>query len=67
MRRFGHFNRLGNKSFKMKRRLESPVTDNIRHHVRRILKQHGYPPDLDSEATKLVWKQEAAFRAGWPR
>ncbi|QDS90936.1 hypothetical protein EC9_51540 [Rosistilla ulvae] len=67
MRRFGHFNRLGNKSFKMKRRLESAVTDNIRRHVLRILKQHGYPPDLDSEATKLVLEQAGALWAGWPR
>ncbi|WP_218934416.1 type I restriction enzyme endonuclease domain-containing protein [Rosistilla ulvae] len=51
----------------MKRRLESAVTDNIRRHVLRILKQHGYPPDLDSEATKLVLEQAGALWAGWPR
>ena len=37
----------------------------IRTMVRRILKKHGYPPDLQEEATKLVLEQAEALCADW--
>jgi len=37
----------------------------IRVIVRRILKKHGYPPDLQAEATKLVLEQAAVLCDGW--
>jgi type I restriction enzyme R subunit len=30
---------------------------NIKVLVKRILRKHGYPPDLQDEATKLVFQQ----------
>jgi type I restriction enzyme R subunit len=33
--------------------------------VRRILKKHGYPPDLEAEATKLVLEQAEVLCADW--
>jgi type I restriction enzyme R subunit len=33
--------------------------------VRRILRKHGYPPDLQEEATKLVLQQAEVLCAGW--
>jgi hypothetical protein len=33
--------------------------------VRRILRKHGYPPDLQDEATKLVLAQAELLCAGW--
>ena len=37
----------------------------IRVMVRRILRRHGYPPDLQAEATKLVLEQPEALCAEW--
>jgi len=37
----------------------------IRVLVRRILRKHGYPPDLEAEATKLVLEQAAALCQDW--
>ena len=37
----------------------------IRVMVRRILRKHGYPPDLQAEATKLVLEQAAELCQGW--
>ena len=37
----------------------------IRVMVRRILRQHGYPPDLQAEATKLVLEQAEVLCADW--
>ncbi len=37
----------------------------IRVMVRRILKKHGYPPDLQDEATKLVLEQSEVLCADW--
>ncbi|MCR9291857.1 MAG: type I restriction endonuclease subunit R [bacterium] len=37
----------------------------IRTMVRRILRRHGYPPDLREEATKLVLEQAEALCAEW--
>lgn len=33
--------------------------------VRRILRKHGYPPDLEEEATKTVLAQAELLCAGW--
>lgn len=33
--------------------------------VRRILKKHGYPPDLQDETAQLVLKQAEVSCAGW--
>ena len=37
----------------------------IRVMVRRILRKHGYPPDLQAEATKTVLEQAEALCAEW--
>ena len=37
----------------------------IRVMVRRILRRHGYPPDLQESATKLVLEQAEALCAEW--
>ena len=37
----------------------------IRVMVRRILRKHGYPPDLQPEATKLVLEQAEVLCADW--
>ncbi|MGH7995016.1 MAG: type I restriction endonuclease subunit R [Opitutaceae bacterium] len=37
----------------------------IRVMVRRILRKHGYPPDLQEEATKTVLQQAELLCAGW--
>ena len=37
----------------------------IRVMVQRILRRHGYPPDLQAEATKLVLEQAEALCAEW--
>ena len=33
--------------------------------VKRILRKHGYPPDLEEEATKTVLAQAELFCAEW--
>ena len=37
----------------------------IRVMVRRILKKHGYPPDLREEATRTVLEQAELLWADW--
>jgi type I restriction enzyme R subunit len=37
----------------------------IRVLVKRILNKHGYPPDLQAEATKLVLEQAAVLCDSW--
>jgi type I restriction enzyme R subunit len=37
----------------------------IRVRVRRILKKHGYPPDLQDEATRLVLEQAEVLCSDW--
>jgi type I restriction enzyme R subunit len=37
----------------------------IRVMVRRILRKHGYPPDLQEEATKTELEQAEALCAEW--
>ncbi|MDZ4687775.1 MAG: DUF3387 domain-containing protein [Planctomycetaceae bacterium] len=37
----------------------------IRTMIRRILKKHGYPPDLEAAATKLVLEQAEVLCADW--
>ena len=37
----------------------------IRVMVRRILRKHGYPPDLQEEATKTVLAQAELLCADW--
>ena len=37
----------------------------IRVMVRRILRKHGYPPDLQAEATRTVLEQAEALCADW--
>jgi len=33
--------------------------------VKRILRKHGYPPDLEEEATKLVLQQAESLCSDW--
>lgn len=35
--------------------------ENMRVAIKRILNLHGYPPDLESEAVKMVLKQAEAL------
>ncbi len=37
----------------------------IRVIARRILKKHGYPLDLQDDATKLVWEQAEILCVDW--
>ncbi len=37
----------------------------IRVMARRILRKHGYPPDLQAEATKTVLEQAEVLCADW--
>ena len=37
----------------------------IRLIVKKILKQHGYPPDLEARATATVLEQAELLAAGW--
>ncbi|MAU44481.1 MAG: DEAD/DEAH box helicase [Yangia sp.] len=41
------------------------VRAKMRIAVKRILKRHGYPPDLASEAVKLVLRQAEALAVSW--
>ena len=45
--------------------IREPARAKIRVMVRRILRRHGYPPDLEAEATKLVLEQAEALCAEW--
>lgn len=45
--------------------LRESVRAQIRVMVRRILRKHGYPPDLQAKATKTVLEQAELLSAGW--
>ena len=38
---------------------------NLRRHVRRILRRHGYPPDKQEQATRTVLEQAEVLSEGW--
>jgi type I restriction enzyme R subunit len=44
---------------------EGARVDGERVLVKRILRKHGYPPDLQDEATKLVLQQAELLCAEW--
>ena len=41
------------------------VRANLRRRVRRILRQHGYPPDKQEKATRTVLEHAEILSAGW--
>ena len=41
------------------------VRANLRRLVKRVLRNHGYPPDKQEAATRTVLEQAAALSAGW--
>ena len=45
--------------------LRENVRANLRRHVRRILRLHGYPPDKQEQATITVLEQAEVFSEGW--
>ena len=45
--------------------LREQVRAQIRVMVKRILREYGYPPDLQQAATELVIKQAEALCGGW--
>jgi type I restriction enzyme R subunit len=45
--------------------IKETVRAKIRVLVRRILKQHGYPPDLQEQATQTVLEQAEVLCADW--
>ncbi|MGB5036785.1 MAG: type I restriction enzyme endonuclease domain-containing protein, partial [Blastocatellia bacterium] len=45
--------------------MREDVRAKIRVTVRRILRQHGYPPDKQEKATRLVLEQAEALSAEW--
>ena len=45
--------------------LRENVRANLRRHVRRILRWHGYPPDKQEQATLTVLEQAEVLSEGW--
>ena len=45
--------------------LRENVRANLRRLVKRVLREHGYPPDKQEAATRTVLEQAAALSAGW--
>ena len=45
--------------------LRENVRANLRRLVKRILRKHGYPPDKQEKATRIVLEQAEALSAGW--
>ena len=45
--------------------LRENVRANLRRLVRRILRQYGYPPDKQEQATRTVLEQAEVLSAGW--
>ena len=45
--------------------LRENVRANLRRLVKRILRQHGYPPDKHEKATRTVLEQAEVLSAGW--
>ena len=41
------------------------VRANLRRLVKRILRQYGYPPDKQEQATRTVLEQAEVLSAGW--
>ncbi len=53
------------KSVTIDRTLRESARAKIKVLVKRILRKHGYPPDLQDEATKLVLQQAELLCAEW--
>ncbi len=47
--------------------LRENVRAHLRRLVKRILRDHGYPPDKQEKATRTVLEQAEALSAEWPR
>ena len=45
--------------------LRENVRANLRRLVKRILRKHGYPPDMQERATRTVLEQAEVLSAGW--
>ena len=45
--------------------LRENVCANLRRHVRRILRRHGYPPDMQEQATITVLEQAEVLSDAW--
>ena len=45
--------------------LRESVRANLRRHVRRVLRKHGYPPDRQERATRTVLEQAEVLSARW--
>ncbi|MCC7076136.1 MAG: DUF3387 domain-containing protein [Acidimicrobiia bacterium] len=41
------------------------VRAQLRVYVKRILRKHGYPPDMQERATRTVLEQAEALSKGW--
>ncbi len=45
--------------------LRENVRANLRRLVKRVLRKHGYPPDRQEKATRMVLEQAEVLSAGW--
>ncbi len=45
--------------------LRENVRANLRRLVKRVLRKHGYPPDKQEQATRIVLEQAEVLSAGW--
>ena len=45
--------------------LRENVRANLRRLVKRILRKHGYPPDKQESATRILLEQAEALSAAW--
>ena len=45
--------------------VKESVRAKLRVIVKRVLRKHGYPPDKQEEATKIVLQQAELLSAGW--
>ncbi len=65
-KKFEHF-LIHHSSFNLSCRLDRPRKRRakIKVMVKRILRKHGYPPDLEEEATKTVLAQAELLCADW--
>ena len=52
-------------SVSIDRTIRESARARIRVLVRKILRKHGYPPDLQEEATKTVLEQAEALCTEW--
>ena len=41
------------------------LRENVRANLRRLVRQHGYPPDKQEKATKTVLEQAEVLSEGW--